>query len=1256
MNQWNEGQHQAICIRDKQVLVSAAAGTGKTAVLVERVLRRTLDDQPPLEMDQFLLVTFTNAAAQEMRERISKALSLRLEAAPEDLRIQKQQLLLGKAAISTLHAFCLDLVRQYYTVLGVDPQSRILNEVEQTLLKQEVMDELLELQYQEGVEDFNDLVRRFGGEKDDEPLRNLILQIDTFAVCQPDSNAWLDRAAARFEDQRSAQGTGNAAPLPFLPILLQQSQKQVCQAYQALEQAELLAGQYPALKGYGPLLQAERLQLEDLIHEQRWETFQSVLTSDRIVFGRMPGISAKQGSQEAVGAYNRRLQAQARIKALRAAAKDQVKTLQDNLAGCTCAQMACELADTAPAMGALVALVKQFRRGYDQAKREKAAMDFNDIEHWALKLLHHEDRSATEIALALNQRFSEILVDEYQDINPMQEALLQALSQTGCYYMVGDIKQSIYGFRQAEPNLFLNKYRAFKENAEGSLVRLEENYRSSQRLIQGINALFDVIMKPALGGIDYQAEGRLCCGLPPASEDGGLNGENTLELHILEKPGRSEAANGEPDAEGNGAKDTADAGMEKEEEQESLDTLEAEARVAGNRILSFVDRPIWDSKGERIRPARFRDMVVLLPAVKGVAPVFAETFSKLGIPVYADMGTGYFGAQEIQTVVSFLRVLDNPRQDIPLGALMLSPAIGFSPEEMARIRLTDRKGSLYESLVRTARKGPDSLHIPVRAFLKALKAYRRLSRQDSMENVIRSFYRNTGFLEMAGAMPGGPQRQANLNAMVQRARQFEESNMKGLYQFLNFLEGLEKSGADLNPAAILSEADDVVRIMTIHKSKGLEFPIVLLCTAGRKFNMQNQNQDILIHRHWGLAPVMVDPMQRIQYPTGFYRTVKALLRHEALAEELRLLYVAMTRARERLVIIGSLSKASEKIETWQQEGPGEMDGAEHFLDWIASVAVHQEVKEEASLWKVRLWDQEQLLALKGKEKTQSPLWEILLSLPLTENETEEWSHVGRRLEWQYPYSGDCRLPGKISVTQAKGRLFPEKDPESTEPWAQIQAGLPASLREPPVLPRFMAEAGNATLTGAARGTLLHKVMAQMDIAQWRTQIRQGLDLQEWQPSLENFLDGLVHRKVIRLEERAHIPWEPLAVFLMSPLAKRMAAPDRRLRREAAFTMLLPAARLYPEILPETDLGDAAVASDQEIMIQGTIDAFFNEEDQLVLVDYKTDQIKPSQALELIRRYHSQMQLYAEALRTQTGLPVKEKWLYSLTLGEALLVP
>lgn len=1253
MNQWNEGQHQAIGIRDKRVLVSAAAGTGKTAVLVERVIRRTLDDQQPLEMDQFLLVTFTNAAAQEMRERISKALALRLEAAPEDLRIQKQQLLLGKAAISTLHAFCLDLVRQNYTVLGVDPQSRILNEVEQTLLKQEVMDELLEQQYQEGAGNFNDLVRRFGGEKDDEPLRNLILQIDNFAVCQPDRDAWLDRAAVLFEDQRSARESGKEATLPFLPILLQQSQKQVRQAYQALEQAEVLAAQYQALKGYGSLLQAERLQLEDLIHEQGWERFQSDLTSDRIIFGRMPGIATKQGNQEAAGEYARRLQAQSRIKALRTAAKDQVKTLQDNLAGCTYAQMACELADTAPAMGALAALVKQFRSGYDQAKREKAAMDFNDIEHWALKLLQHEDQSATEIAMALNQRFAEILVDEYQDINPMQEALLQALSQTGCYYMVGDIKQSIYGFRQAEPNLFLNKYRSFKESAGGSLVRLEENYRSCQRLIQGINALFDVIMKPALGGIDYQAEGRLRSGLPPACEDGGLTGENTMELHILEKPCRSDAAHGESDSESNEVKDTAGA---EEEEQASLDTLEAEARVAGQRILSFVDRPIWDSKVQKVRPARFRDMVVLLPAVKGVAPVFAETFNKLGIPVYADMGTGYFGAQEIQTVVSFLRVLDNPRQDIPLGALMLSPAIGFSPEEMARIRLTDRKGSLYESLVRTAWKGTESLRKPLRAFLKALKSYRRQSLQDSMENVIRGFYRNTGFLEIAGAMPGGPQRQANLNAMVQRARQFEESNMKGLYQFLNFLEGLEKSGADLNPAAILSEADNVVRMMTIHKSKGLEFPIVLLCTAGRKFNMQNQNQDILIHRQWGLAPVMVDPEMRIQYPTGFYRTVQALLRHEALAEELRLLYVAMTRARERLVIIGSLSKASEIIETWQQEGPGEMDEAENFLDWIASVAAHCLAKEKDPIWKVTLWTQEKLLGLKGNEKTLSPLWEILLSLPLTETEAQEWSPVGRRLEWQYPFPIDCRLPGKISVTQAKGRLFPEKDPESAEPWTQTQAGLPEALLEPPVLPRFMAEAGKATLTGAARGTLLHKVMAQLDLPQWQTQIQQGLDLQEWQQILETFLDGLVHRKVIGPEERSHIAWEPLAVFLMSPLAKRMAAPDCRLRREAAFTMLLPAARLYPEFLPEMDAVDAAGASDQEIMIQGTLDAFFSEDDQWVLVDYKTDQIKSSEASELIRRYSSQMLLYAEALRTQTGLPVKEKWLYSLTLGEALLVP
>jgi ATP-dependent helicase/nuclease subunit A len=1252
MNLWNKGQEQAIGIRDKQVLVSAAAGTGKTAVLVERVLRRVLEDDPPMDMDRFLLVTFTNAAAQEMRERISKELVKRLDEAPEDHRIQKQQLLLGKAAISTLHAFCLDLVRQHYPILGIDPQSRILNDVEQTLLKQQVMDELLEQRYQEEDADFNDLAMRFGGEKDDAPLRERILQIYEFAICRPGSDLWLDRAAAVFQAQQSALEAGEPLPVPFLTLLLEQSRTQVRKAVSELERAEQLAAGFAPLKGYLSMLQTDLEPLAELSGIQEWEDFLAALTGGRILFGRMPSVSSKQGSNEAEGEYASRLRAQNQIKALRNAAKERIKALMASLEGCTGGRMSREMAELAPAMRALTGLVKTFRKDYDQAKREKSSMDFNDIEHWALKLLSNEDGSASDIALGLNQRFSEILVDEYQDINPMQETLLQALSQTGCFIMVGDIKQSIYGFRQAEPNLFLAKYRVFRDSDAGSLVRLEENYRSCSRLIEGINALFDLIMKPALGGIDYQAEGRLRSGLPPAPDDADLPQDCPLELHILDRTAAAETLSGEGETEPEEDEGESTGGTD---ETESMDVYEAEARVAGSRILSLEGKPLWDSKARKLRPARFRDMVVLLPAVQRVAPVFAETFRKLGIPVYADMGTGYFGAQEIQTVVSFLKVIDNPRQDIPLCALLLSPAVGFTPEELALIRLTDRQGGLYESLVRTARTGPEALRAPVKAFLKSLRDYRRQSRQDSMENVIRLFYRNTGFLEIAGAMPGGPQRQANLNAMVQRARQFEESNMKGLYQFLMFLEGLEKSGADLNPAAILSEADDVVRIMSIHKSKGLEFPVVLLCSAGRQFNLQNQNQPILIHREWGLAPMMADPLRRIQYPTGFYRTVRSLLNREALEEELRLLYVAMTRARERLIVIGSQAKAAEKIEIWKEEALAEPDSANRFLDWIGSAAVDLEQRTDPPLWKVFHWGAEKLLHLKGKEKPLSPLWKALFSIPLTEGEEAQWQHVGSRLEWAYPYPADCRLPGKISVTQAKGRLFPETDPEAVEPWAIAATAEAFSRQGTALIPRFLSKDRQTLLTGAQRGTLLHKTMAQLDIESMHRQVGDQAGMADWQPALESFLDSLVLRKVIRTDERREVPWEPLAAFLMSPLAKRMAAAGRRLRKEAAFTMLLPASRLYPELLPETEPFLKGVASDQEIMIQGTIDAFFEENGKLVLIDYKTDRIRPEQEAELVRRYRSQMLLYAEALTTQIGLPAEEKWIYALALNKALRV-
>ena len=1254
MRNWNSGQKQAISARRSRLLVSASAGTGKTAVLVERLLGRLTDREDPLEMDRFLMVTFTNAAAQEMRQRIHQRLDQLLAEAKGEAKLwaRRQQLLLGRASISTLHAFCLELIRQNYQLLKLDPQSKILNEAEQILLKQQVLEELLEERYAAGEPDFLSLAAAFGGEKNDRPLRELILRVYEFAISQPRPLAWLSGAAGIYKNR---EGT-----LPFLSALYGDLGKALKELGDRLAAAAKGCRSFEALKGYESRLAAEGAALTELGKAEDWDCLVQGLEKAGELFGRLPGVAAKPKKEEAPTEFEERLRVQAWSKEVRDQVKKAYKELREPLLGENIRRIREELALMAPAMTGLAAVTQDFILAYAKAKEERAAMDFADIEHQALLLLTDGQGRPTELAKTLQERYLEVLVDEYQDINPVQEEILQAIAGQS-FFMVGDVKQSIYGFRQAAPELFLQKYHTFREKeeawsllkAQGRLtsreereepeeqaILLEENYRSSQVILEGINGLFDRLMQPELGGVDYRREGRFLCGSPRKA--GALPfcrpdlGYGPLELHLIETkpegPGETGAEEGEDPA-----------------------ALELEALFLAKRIRDLLKEEIWDEKAKLLRPVTYRDIAVLLPAMANVAEVFTETLQSRDIPVFADMGSGYFGAQEVETAVSFLKVVDNPRQDIPLAALLLSPVYGFTAAELAEIRLVKRSCRLYEALVLFGKKGRGSLGRRVRNWLRGLRQYRSLARRDSMEHLLLRFYQDTGFLTLAAAMPGGRQREANLQALIFRARQFEESNLEGLYQFIRYLDALNKSGTDLSAAAVIGENEDVVRIMSIHKSKGLEFPIVFLATCGRRFNQREACQDVLLHPRLGLASVVLEPKRRVKYPGAYHLAVSGELQKESLAEEQRLLYVALTRARERLILVAALQKAEEKLTVWQEAGPlkgsGQILQAKSFLDWLGPLISGQKTAAEKTGqgWQYRLWTSAELMpGLLPEEETRA-LWRAVVKeggslLPET---PPAYRKIAEKLAWQYPYAAAGGAPAKLSVTQARGRLYPEEDPESAK--ARWLAPLEPFHYDPPA---FVA--GKTHQQSLVRGTALHKVLSRIEPAQVYALMEQATDPRQAALAAADYLQALTRQLTehafLTPQEQELFEAEPLLTFMQSALFRRAAAADALglCRKETSFAIQVPARRLYP---------DLAAAGEDPVLIQGAIDLFFEEEGGMILVDYKTDRVEEGAQGEakLVQNYRGQLKLYGEALARLTGKPVRQLLIYSLALGREVPV-
>jgi len=1228
---WTEEQARAISEDRCNLLVSAAAGAGKTAVLVERIIRKITHAENPVDIDRLLVVTFTNAAAAEMRERIGAALSRVLEETEGDgnlkvkKNLQRQLTLLGKSNITTIHSFCLDVIRNNFHTIDLDPAFRIADDTEALLIQLEALEELIESKYEPEncTEDFLGLVECYGGSKDDNRLMDLILTIYDFVQSHPWPDIWLRDAIEAFN---AAEDT-DFGDTKWAEVLMKSISMELAGLQCLLEDTIKTAEREEGLSPYINTLQEDILRVKAMQSacegKGNWDALYREF--DNLEFSRLPkcGKEANPIIKE-------------EVKGARDDVKGRLNRIKKDLISGSSGELISDLRQLYPVMNSLGSLVSEFAGKYQDKKKQKNVIDFNDLEHYCLKVLTNRTEGKvlpTQAALGLRELFEEIYIDEYQDSNLTQEVILGMVSREEMgepnIFMVGDVKQSIYRFRQAKPELFIKKLRTYSGDSQSKYrkILLNKNFRSREDIIKAVNLIFSRIMSESLGEIEYTEDEKLNAGAVyevPESSFGSVGGP--VELHIIDSSeiGTEETDTTEEDFE------------DYEESALMLNSMQCEARVAANRIKELTADGgfmVIDKNTGEYRPAQYKDIVILMRATKNWADVFAEELSLQGIPVFTDAGTGYFRTVEISTVLSLLQIIDNPLQDIPLLAVLRSPICGFNPEELIDIRLFDRETDFFEAMVKAA-ASEGELGRKAAGFLEKLEDWREKSLYLSTDELIWYLYNDTGYYSFVGAMPGGAARQANLRMLFDKARQYEESSFKGLFNFINFINKLKGNQGDLGSAKVLGEKDDVVRIMSIHKSKGLEFPIVFLCGAGKGFNLTDTAKNILLHHELGIGPDFIDHKRRIWYPSIFKQALKYKIKLESLSEEMRILYVAFTRAKEKLIITGAVKDIAKSTNRWKSSSGAntqkipEFDvlRGRSFLDWICTALMRDnegkpaEKLESVEGWDIRFWNREEVL--RGAVVEEHGKEELIDEAALSSAEANMQDEIIKRLEWKHPYSAYEKLPVKVTVTELK-RYF---DTEAADEF-RIQAAPGIRKR-----PRFLEETSG--MTAAERGSLMHFVLQHMDF---------GGEVSE--AGIKRQLEDMIRMELLTEVQARNVNINGIIEFLNSNLGRRMIKAGR-LYREMPFTMEVECSEVFGSLAGCGHEGETVV-------LQGIIDCWFEEGGKLVLVDYKTDYVPEGEVSKIKEKYRTQIEYYARALSQITGKEVSGKYIYLFWNGKIL---
>lgn len=1239
-NKWTREQEAAIETSGCDLLVAAAAGSGKTAVLVERIIKKVTNEEKPIDIDRLLVVTFTNAAASEMRERIGDAISRELDISPDSVTFQRQLTLLPKASITTIHSFCLDVIRNNFHIISIDPNFRIADETETILLKQESIEELFDEKYEKSDNnDFLSLVESYGGNKSDEQLEEIVVDIYKFAESSPWPEKWLSDAAEDFNVAEDFVFEESKWAKYILKNIRIEITGLIANMHRAIE----IIRENEELKVYLDNFQSEMEQLKGILTHSNisWNTLSDYLGS--ISFDRLKSCK---NANEQLKKY---------VTDIRTNVKKRIKDIQSNIMGISEERIRAEMQGIYPAMKALADLVIDFKRIYREKKRERGIIDFNDIEHYALEILTMIDEEGnitpSDPAKRYQEKFEEVLVDEYQDSNLVQEVILTMVSrrteEIRNLFMVGDVKQSIYRFRQAMPELFLKKYNEFDE-AEGlqRKITLFKNFRSRKEVIEGTNYIFKQIMSENVGELNYTEREALNLGAayPETPEEELIGGP--IEINIIENEKRLE----EPEDE---TVDDKEALIGIDDEEEDIDNIELEARLVVSRIKEIVEGnlkeyKVYDKGTRAYRKIEYRDIVILLRATKNWSNMFLDEFSRERIPAFADTGTGYFDTIEIKTILSLLQIIDNPIQDIPLLSVMRSPVFTFTPQELIDIRLGNEGISFYEALKLTAGGGISEIAIKVKEFLDKLAAWQQKSIYTPIDEFLWQIYMETGYFSYVSAMPGGVQRQANLKVLFERAKQYENTSYKGLFNFINFINKLKRNNGDMGSAKILGENENVVRIMSIHKSKGLEFPVVFVSGMGKGFNMLDLRKSILFHKELGFGPDFVDYKRRYSYSSTMKEAIKTRIRLETLSEEMRVLYVAFTRAKEKLIITGSVKNVDKAIAKWGHSSEKvddklseyEVLNARTYLDWICpAIMNHRDgsillekggIKAKDSLdtegdWKINVWDRKTILGSSSKEVSDDALEESALTMIADENKhySPYAEEVNERLGFIYPYEKANSIPAKLSVSELKrARNLELLDEEASMMFSRAIIKKPVFLE------------GEKGLSASEKGTLMHLVMQHINFTGTNT-------IEE----IKKQIAQMVNSEIIREIEAQAINSRRIERFFRSQLGERLKN-SKNVIRELPFSVEVSASNVYRD-LPEDRY------KNEVIMLQGVIDCFFEEDGEFVIIDYKTDYVEEGKIEEIKDRYELQLECYSRALEATTGKKVKEKYIYLFSNGEII---
>lgn len=1180
---WTKEQEKVINLRNRSLLVSAAAGSGKTAVLVQRIISMVTDETDPLDIDRLLVVTFTNAAAAEMRERVGAAIENALEQDPYNQHLQRQLTLVHNAQITTIDSFCIRILRDHFHKIDLEPGFRIADEGELKLLREDVCEAVLEDFYQKADPEFLRFADSYSGAKNDLQIKEMILKLYNYAESYPWPKEWLETCVQQYEAANEAELEEKSWIRDFLSYLNVRVENLITAQEKLLELTQEPDGPYM----YEASIADDLRQLENLRkceHFSQWQAAISAIDFKNI--GRSGKYEGSVAKKDAVMSGRKRM-------------KDQIDKWKKTIFATMLEVQLERLTQTSKMVRMLVTLTQAFSDRFQEEKQKKNMLDFSDVEHNALRVLvDSETKELTETALEYQQQYREVMIDEYQDSNYVQETLLTAVSgvKNGNenLFMVGDVKQSIYRFRLARPELFMDKYHRFStEESSQQRIDLHRNFRSRREVVEAVNDIFYPLMEKDLGNVAYDAEAALYAGaVYPDYENA-----DCCKPELLLVPSQ-------------------ESGMERREQ---------EAAAVAGRIRELVET-------QEIPGITYKDIVLLLRSMSGWAETYQKVFEQEGIPLIVASKTGYFSATEVQTVLSLLRVLDNPYQDIPLAAVMKSYFGKFSSEELAQIRSEYPGMPFYQCVEQML---PVSEKII--AFQEMLQKFRQRIPYTPIHRLLQEILDETGYRNYVAALPAGEQRRANLDMLMEKAVAYEQTSYHGLFHFIRYIDRLMKYDVDYGEAEIVSEQENAVRLMSIHKSKGLEFPVVFVCGMGKQFNEQDLNSNMIFHPEFGIGLKWFDCEKRTKANTLIHQIFAMEAKKENLGEELRVLYVALTRAKEKLILAGTCKLPEEgQYSGFSREEKVPFStryDAKSYWDWVIPVLGMENPDYRYVIWDEARMQQEEQRKLQDTALEHRTLLEALQNVSET-----ELAQLKETFSWEYAWKEEGAHKQKVSVSELKHRAMEERSESAEQTLNTAQPLFPDEIATPYV-PRFVQEVKENA--GALYGTMVHRFLECLDFAGLPdfADEKQGLYFVKQQ------IDALCALGRMQESDAKRLNWKQLLGFLQSDTAKRMraAAEQGALEREKPFVMSVPANLVWEDSRPEED-----------VLIQGIIDVFWEEADGIVLLDYKTDHVDNAQ--ELVRRYKKQLELYADALSRFSGeKPVKEILIYSFALAETILL-